>query len=66
MTDGGVSERVTAKSVTGSYFPLLRQTALLGRVFDPAGDHGRGDNVAVLTAAYWTSRFGVIQPFLAG
>ena len=57
VTDSGVSERVTAKSVTGSYFPLLRQTALLGRVFDPADD-GRGDNVAVLTAAYWTSRFG--------
>ena len=57
VTNGGVSERVTAKSVTGSYFPLLRQTALLGRVFDPADD-GRGDNVAVLTAAYWTSRFG--------
>ena len=57
VTDGSVSERVTAKSVTGSYFPLLRQTALLGRVFDPADD-GRGDNVAVLTAAYWTSRFG--------
>jgi putative ABC transport system permease protein len=57
VTNGGVAERVTAKSVTGSYFPLLRQTALLGRVFDPADD-GRGDNVAVLTAAYWTSRFG--------
>ena len=57
VTDGGVAERVTAKSVTGSYFPLLGQTALLGRVFDPADD-GRGDNVAVLTAAYWTRRFG--------
>ena len=57
VTDGGSAERVTAKSVTGSYFPLLRQTALIGRVFD-AADDSRADNVAVLTAAYWTSRFG--------
>ena len=57
VTDGASAERVTAKSVTGSYFPLLRQSALIGRVFD-AADDGRADNVAVLTAAYWTSRFG--------
>jgi len=57
VTDGGVAERVTAKSVTGSYFPLLGQTALIGRVFD-ASDDTRGGPVAVLTAAYWNNRFG--------
>ena len=27
VTEGGAAERVTAKSVTGSYFPLMGQTA---------------------------------------
>jgi putative ABC transport system permease protein len=57
VTEGGAAERVTAKSVTGSYFPLLGQTSLIGRVFD-ASDDTRGDRVAVLTAAYWARRFG--------
>jgi len=56
VTDGGTAERVTAKAVSGSYFPLLGQTALAGRLFDPADDT-RGDRVAVLTAAYWARRF---------
>jgi hypothetical protein len=57
VTEGGVAERVTAKAVTGSYFSLLGQMALLGRVFD-VSDDTRGDSVAVLTAAYWARRFG--------
>jgi len=57
VTEGGVAERVTAKAVTGSYFSLLGQTALLGRVFD-VSDDTRGDSVVVLTAAYWARRFG--------
>jgi putative ABC transport system permease protein len=57
VTDGGAAERVIAKSVTGSYFPLLGQTALIGRVLD-ASDDTHGDRVAVLTAAYWARRFG--------
>jgi putative ABC transport system permease protein len=56
VTDGGAAERVTAKAVTGSYFPLLGQTALAGRLFDPSDDI-RGDRLAVLTAAYWARRF---------
>jgi predicted permease len=51
-----LAERVTAKSVTGSYFPLLGQTALLGRLFD-ASDDARSDLVAVLTADFWARRF---------
>ena len=57
VSEGGLAERVTVKSVTGSYFPLMGQTAIIGRLFD-ASDDARGDRVAVLTAAYWTRRFG--------
>ncbi len=56
ITEGGLAERATAKSVTGSYFPLLGQTAAIGRLFD-ASDDARGDRVAVLTAAFWARRF---------
>lgn len=57
VTERGAAERVTAKAVTGSYFPLLGQRPLLGRLFD-VSDEARGDRVAVLTAAYWANRFG--------
>ena len=32
---GDYAERVSAKAVTGSYFPLLGQTPHIGRLFDP-------------------------------
>ena len=57
VSEGGLAERVTAKSVTGSYFPLLGQKAVVGRLFGAADDTG-GDRVAVLTTAYWARRFG--------
>jgi predicted permease len=57
IAEGDTAERVVAKSVTGSYFPLLGQTAVIGRLFDPSDDT-RGDLVAVLTASYWSRRFG--------
>lgn len=57
VTEGGVAERATAKSVTGSYFPLLGQTAFIGRLFD-VSDDARGDRVVVVTAGYWARRFG--------
>ena len=56
ISDGGRAERTTAKSVTGSYFPLLGQAPLIGRLFD-ARDDTHNDAVAVLTAAYWASHF---------
>jgi len=56
VTDGGAAERVTAKVVTGSYFPLMGQEALVGRLLD-VSDDARGDRVAVLTAAFWARRF---------
>jgi putative ABC transport system permease protein len=57
VTDGSIAERVNAKDVTGSYFPLLGQKQLLGRLFDDSDDAHR-DRVAVLTYAYWARRFG--------
>jgi len=57
LTQGDVAERATAKSVTGSYFSLLGQSPLAGRLFD-SSDDGRGDRVAVLTEGYWSRRFG--------
>ncbi|HEY7058969.1 MAG TPA: ABC transporter permease [Vicinamibacterales bacterium] len=57
VTDNSGAERVLAKAVTGSYFPVLSQRPYLGRLFDPADDR-RGDAVAVLTYAYWARRFG--------
>jgi hypothetical protein len=56
VTDGGAAERVTARVVTGSYFPLMGQSALAGRLLD-VSDDARGDRVAVLTAAFWARRF---------
>lgn len=56
ISEAGSAERVNAKQVTGSYFPLMRQTPVLGRLFDPTDDAGN-DRIAVLTHAYWTRRF---------
>ena len=56
VTDGGTAERVTAKSVTGSYFPLVGQAPHLGRLFDESDD-ARDNRGVVLTYWYWTQRF---------
>ena len=57
VTDGGSADQVVAKSVTGSYFPLLGQAPQLGRLFDPSDD-ARRDQLVVLTDGYWMRRFG--------
>ena len=57
ISDRDRAERVTAKSVTGSYFPLLGQSPQLGRLFTEADDAG-SELLAVLTRGYWTRRFG--------
>jgi predicted permease len=56
VTDAGNAEQVTVRTVTGSYFPLLGQAPVVGRLFDPADDT-RGDNTVVLAHTYWTRRF---------
>ena len=64
VTRGDLVERVTAKAVTGSYFPLLGQKPHLGRLFDPS-DEGRGEPLAVLTHVYWSRRFAA-DPAVVG
>ena len=57
VTAADAAERVTARDVTGSYFPLLGEQATVGRLFDPSDDVG-GGHLVVLSHAYWTRRFG--------
>jgi putative ABC transport system permease protein len=57
VSEGDHAERVTAKVVSGSYFPLLGHRPQLGRLFDTPDDL-RDDRVAVLTHAYWTRQYG--------
>jgi predicted permease len=57
VSGNGGAERLAVRDVTGSYFPLLGQTAHIGRLFDPSDD-ARRDNVVVLTYGYWRQRFG--------
>jgi putative ABC transport system permease protein len=57
VTDASFAERVSAKTVTGSYFPLLGQKPYIGRIFDVSDDERREQSV-VLTHAYWVRRFG--------
>lgn len=56
VAGGGQAELLTAKAVTGSYFPLLDQRPLHGRLFTPADETHR-DPIAILTAAFWTRWF---------
>jgi putative ABC transport system permease protein len=57
VSGDGAAERVQARSVTGSYFPLLGQRAHIGRLFD-ASEDARREPAAVLTYGYWMRRFG--------
>ena len=45
VTDNGAPERVAGRVVSGSYFGLLGQSALLGRVFD-VSDDARNEPIA--------------------
>ena len=45
--------------VSGSYFPVLQLPPALGRLLSPEDDQTVGESmVAVLSHAYWTTRFG--------
>jgi predicted permease len=53
--------------VSGSYFPVLRLTPALGRLFAPEDDRAiSGQRVAVLSYAYWTSQLGADSSVLGG
>ncbi len=57
---GGVGdpERLDAATVTTSLFPLLGVAPELGRVFGRDEDGSARSNVAVISDALWTQRFG--------
>lgn len=59
VSDGGPSERAGAELVSGNLFQVLGVRPLLGRVITPADDGTPGASpVVMLSAAYWTKRFG--------
>jgi len=54
----GTTERVNGELVSGTYFPVLGVGAALGRTFTPDDDRTPGGHpVAMLSYAYWQSRF---------
>ena len=57
--DGGATERLVARLVTGSYFPVLGIHALVGRTFTAEDDQVEGNApLAIVSHRYWTTRFG--------
>jgi predicted permease len=56
---GGATDRVSAHTVSGGYFPALGVNALLGRTIAPDDDRpGAMNHVAVLSYAFWSRRLG--------
>ena len=59
LTFDGQSERVAAELVSGTYFPVLGVSTVLGRAFTPNDDRVRdGHPLVVLSYDYWKQRFG--------
>jgi predicted permease len=55
---GDRTERVAAELVSGSYFPVLGVTAIVGRILTPNDDRIPGGHpVAMLSYSFWQSRF---------
>lgn len=50
--------RIPTAHVSSTFFPLLRVHPRLGRTFTPEEDRAEGPKVALLTHAFWVSRFG--------
>jgi putative ABC transport system permease protein len=58
LTGGGVPERVRGVAVTPSLFDVLQIPPALGRPFLESDLQKTSASVAILTHAYWQSRFG--------
>ncbi len=59
LSFGGQTERVAGELVSGTYFPTLGVGAAVGRTLTPEDDQTPGGHpVAMLSYAYWKSRFG--------
>jgi predicted permease len=54
----GLSGLAKGEYVSGNYFSTLGVSAALGRTFVPTDDKAGASPVAVISYAYWTSRFG--------
>jgi predicted permease len=55
---GGELERAVHESVSGNYFDVLRIRPAAGRTLEPSDDSPQGgNNVAVLSYAFWERRF---------
>jgi putative ABC transport system permease protein len=57
ITGNGEAEQVAGAIVTPGFFPALRVSPLVGRVFEP-GEDRPGIQVAVLSERLWRRRFG--------
>ena len=58
VTYPGRTELLDGELVSGNYFDVLGVNAAIGRVFNPQDDRlPGGDPLAVLSYAYWSSRF---------
>jgi predicted permease len=58
ISSEGKTEKVEGELVSGTYFPVLRVGAALGRVFTPDDDTTPGAHpFAVISYRYWLSRF---------
>ncbi|HYL98797.1 MAG TPA: ABC transporter permease, partial [Blastocatellia bacterium] len=58
LSGTGQPERLNAQTVSASYFDILGIGAAVGRTFAPDEDQPGKDQVAVLSARTWKSRFG--------
>lgn len=59
LSTAAVARRATAQLVSGSYFSVMGERPLLGRLLGADDDRlHAGNPVAVLSAAYWRSHFG--------
>ncbi len=62
----GKTDKASGEIVTGTYFPVLGVRPAVGRLISPADDRVKGAApVAVLSHAFWTSRFGA-DPAIVG
>jgi predicted permease len=57
LTTADASERVRGAMVTGEYYAALGVDAVAGRLLGPDDDRSGAEPVAVLSYAYWESRF---------
>src|SRR6185295_9459561 len=55
---GGEPEKIEARRVTASFFPMLGVAPKIRRVFGPDDDRPGANRVAVLSHGLWQRRFG--------